>query len=295
MKASFIGLGRMGAPMAKRILASGRKLTVYNRSPEKSKPLAEAGAAVAKSADAAFKGAGLVFTMVSNDDALSSLATPSRVGAMAPGGAHVSLSTISAELSEAMTNQHASLGASFLGCPVFGRPQAAADGTLAVCLAGAPEAKAAARPWLEAIGRVHDLGDRPVGANAVKLAGNLMIATTIEMLAESFSLVEKHGVDPEAFFQLVSTTNFSAPAVKIYGRLLLDAAYEPAGFAAALAAKDVGLVRAAARQSRTPMPLASLLEDRLLRILARGWGKMDWSVIGLDQRRDAGLADPDGE
>jgi 3-hydroxyisobutyrate dehydrogenase-like beta-hydroxyacid dehydrogenase len=141
------------------------------------------------------------------------------------------------------------------------------------------------------MGPIYDMGERAAGANAVKITGNFLISSTIEMMAEAFSLVEKNGISPETFFELVSNTNFSCPVVKIYGRLILDERFEPAGFKASLAAKDVGLVRAAAKGSRTPMPMASLVEDRFLRILARGWQDRDWSVIGRHQREDAGLVE----
>ena len=292
MKASFIGLGRMGAPMAARMLKSRLPLAVHNRDMAKAKPLADMGASLASSPEEAFKGANLVFTMVSNDDALDSVATPARLGTMAEDAVHVSMSTISVDFAERLANRHASLGTTLLGCPVFGRPAAAAEGALSLCLAGPAKAKETARPYLEAMGTIYDMGEKASGANAVKLAGNFMIGSAIEAMGEAFSLVEKHGVPAEKFFGLVSATNFNCPAVKTYGRLILDEAFEPAGFSCALAAKDAGLIRAAARDGRVPMPIASILEDRLLKLLARGWSERDWSVIGLSQKEDAGLAKP---
>ncbi|MDR2444084.1 MAG: NAD(P)-dependent oxidoreductase [Deltaproteobacteria bacterium] len=292
MKASFIGLGRMGSHMARRILAQKLPLDVYNRDIEKAKPFSELSATVFTSSREAFKGADLVISMVSNDFALTSLTSPEDLALMAPGGIHVAMSTISVELSDALTALHASLGQTFVGCPVFGRPAAAAVGALNLCLAGPAEAKAKIEPYLSAMGTIFDLGEKPSGAHAVKLAGNFMLLTLIEMLSESFSLVEKHGVTPENFFNLISTTNFNAPSVKIYGRLILDGAYDPAGFSAALGSKDIGLVKAAARLSKTPMPLASTLEDRMLRVLARGWEERDWCVLGQIQKEDSGLAKP---
>lgn len=292
MRVSFIGLGAMGAAMAMRIVKSGLPLIVFNRDPAKAAPLIEAGAIAAPTIDAAFKKADMVITMVSNDDALDSVATPTRAGSMADGGIHVSMSTIGVDFATRLANRHASLGGVMLSCPVFGRPSAAAQGAINLCLAGPPEAKAKARPWLEPMGPIYDMGDEAPGANAVKLAGNFMIASTLEMLSEAFSLVEKHGIPPETFFNLVSNTNFSSPVVKTYGRLILDESFEPAGFTSALAAKDVGLVRAAARLAKVPMPMASIVEDRLLKILAQGGEQRDWSAIGRNQREDAGLVKP---
>ncbi|MDR1656400.1 MAG: NAD(P)-dependent oxidoreductase [Deltaproteobacteria bacterium] len=292
MKASFIGLGRMGGHMARRVLLNKLPLGVYNRNQEKAKPLAADGAEVFSSPRDAYRDAELFITMVSNDFALNSLTTPQDLTLMAPGGVHVSMSTISVELSDALTALHASLGQAFVSCPVFGRPLAAEAGTLNLCLAGPQDAKAKAAPYLATMGKIFDFGLKPSGANSVKLAGNFMLATLIEMLSEAFSLVDKHGVTPLSFFDLISTTNFSAPAVKIYGQLLLDNSFGPGGFSAALGAKDIGLVKAAAKNSLTPMPLASTLEDRFLRILARGWEDKDWCVLGQIQKEDSGLAKP---
>ncbi|MDR1545766.1 MAG: NAD(P)-dependent oxidoreductase [Deltaproteobacteria bacterium] len=294
MKTVFLGLGRMGSPMARTIAQAGLALEVCNRDPEKAKPLADLGLTVHRRPEAAFRQADLILTMVSDDLALTSLATAERLALAAPSAVHVSLSTVSVELTERLAALHASLGLSFAACPVFGRPEAAAAGALQLCLAGPAEAKERARPWLNPLGRVWDFGLKPAGAVGVKLAGNFMIASLLETLAEAFSLTEKHGVAPERFFELMSGTLFDAPAVKTYGRLMLEANFENAGFPVRLGLKDIGLVKAAARDSRAPMPLASLVEDRLLRLMARGWGELDWSSTGRLQREDAGLAASSG-
>jgi 3-hydroxyisobutyrate dehydrogenase-like beta-hydroxyacid dehydrogenase len=278
--------------MAARILASGRELTVYNRDPEKAKPLLEAGAKLAKTPEAALKGAEVIMTMVADDEALDSLVSPGKLAHLADGAIHVSMSTVSVDLTKRLAARHASVGSQLVGCPVFGRPAAAAAGSLLLCLAGPAEAKAKVRPILEPLGKISDLGDRPEGAGAVKLAGNFMVAATMEMLGEAFSLVESHGVAPEAFFELMSSTNFSSPVVKIYGSLVLEGGSDPVGFTSKLAAKDLGLIRAAAKDSLTPMPMAAVIEERILRILAKGWGGRDWSVVGRHQRQEAGLPRP---
>jgi 3-hydroxyisobutyrate dehydrogenase-like beta-hydroxyacid dehydrogenase len=290
MKAVFIGLGRMGSNMARRILSANLPLTVYNRTADKAELLAEAGAAIAQNPQQAFSRADLVITMVSDDLALTSILTSENLKLLSPGAIHVSMSTISVGLAESLTASHADLGHTMLSCPVFGRPAAAESGSLHLCLAGPSEAKEKVRAYLMPMGTIWDLGDKPAGANGVKLAGNFMIASLIETLSEAFSLVENHGVNPESFFELMSGTLFNAPAVKTYGKLILDGDFENAGFLAALGAKDVRLLKEAARNSQTPMPFASIVEDRFLRILARGWGNKDWCVIGQIQREDAGLA-----
>ncbi len=289
MKLTFLGLGHMGQGMAACLLRAGNPLTVYNRTAEKCASLTALGAESAATAAEAARGADIVFSMLADDAALAALVDDVLLSAMAPGAVHVSMSTVSTRITDEMTAKHARHQRGFLACPVFGRPDAAADGTLRLCLAGPAEEKERVRPLLAFMGEVWDFGAIPSGAVAVKLAGNFMLSTLIETLSEAYSFTEKHGVAPESFYNLMSNTLLAAPAVKLYGRLILDARFDEAGFAAALGAKDIGLVRDAARRSRTPMPIAALVEDRFLRLLARGWGKRDWSVLSRLQREDAGL------
>ena len=289
MKAVFIGMGRMGAGMAARIVTAGLPLGVYNRDSSKCEPLWTLGARVYNDLPDALNGADVVFTMLSDDAALSAVMTDEGIASMAPGSVHVSMSTISVELSSRLADRHAGAGAGYVGCPVFGRPDAAASGTLNLCVSGVAADKKKVMPYLETMGKVWDFGATPSGAHAVKLAGNFMFGSILEMLGEAFSLVENSGIEPEKFYDLITGSFLSAPTIKTYGRLILDGEFDQAGFAARLGAKDIGLVRGAAKASNTPMPMASLVEDRLLRILARGWGEKDWSVIGYTQREDAGL------
>jgi 3-hydroxyisobutyrate dehydrogenase-like beta-hydroxyacid dehydrogenase len=280
----------MGGNMARRMAQAGTALGVYNRDGRKSAPFAALGACVHADPDEAVADADIVFTMLSDDAALQEIMTEKRIASLSLDGVHVSMSTISVRLAERMTEAHERLGRGYAACPVFGRPDAAADGLLRLCLAARPQWKEKIAPYLEPMGEIRDMGEIPSGANAVKLAGNFMLLSLMETLSESFTLVEKSGVAPEKFFDLMSSTLFNAPAVKTYGRLILDRDFDSVGFAAHLGAKDIGLVRDAAKRARTPMPFAALLEDRFLRVIASGMGEKDWSVIGQLQREDAGLA-----
>ncbi|MDR2366748.1 MAG: NAD(P)-dependent oxidoreductase [Deltaproteobacteria bacterium] len=288
-KISFIGLGNMGSAMARRILAEGHGLTVYNRTPEKAKPLAAMGAKVAGDLDEAVSGAGVIFTMLSDDAALLAVMGEGRLGKAAPGSIHVSMGTVGLGTVGRLASIHESLGQTLLSSPVFGRPEAARLGKLNLCLAGPAVAKERVSGLLAPMGKVWDFGPEPAKSNAVKLAGNFMIASLIELLAEAFSLVEGHGVAPGDFFGLMAGTLFNAPAVHTYGKLILEGKFDEVGFLGSLGSKDVGLVKAAARLGQTPLPFCSVLEDRFLRLMARGWGDRDWSAISALQREDAGL------
>ncbi|MDR3154765.1 MAG: NAD(P)-dependent oxidoreductase [Deltaproteobacteria bacterium] len=289
MKHVFIGLGRMGSGMARRILDAGLPLELYNRDPSKSAPFREAGATVHATLPEALDGAGAVFTMLSDDEALREAMPPENLALLAPGAVHVPMGTLGVDCVREAAAHAAEKGARLVGAPVFGRPDAAAAGRLRVCVSGPQAAKEAVRGYLEPLGEIWDFGELPSAAAAVKLCGNFMIASLIESLSEAFSLAESNGVAPEAFFEMISGTLFDAPAVKTYGPLLLKGDFERPGFTAALGAKDALLVKDAARRSRTPMPFASVLEDRFLRALARGWAGKDWCCVGALQREDAGL------
>ena len=289
MKLAFLGLGLMGQGMAACLARAGHSLRVYNRNREKCGPLEALGAKAFADPAQAADGADIVFTMLADDAALSAVMTDAVITAMAPGGVHVSMSTISVALAASMTEKHTVLGRGYVACPVFGRPDAAAAGELRLCLAGAGEHKNIVAAYLPPMGECRDFGEIPSAGNAVKLAGNFMLAAMIETLGEAYAFLEKNGAEPERFYDFITTAMFAAPAVRNYGRIILDAAFDPPGFKAWLGAKDIGLVRAAAKDSKTPMPLAALMEERFLRVLAKGWGDKDWTIVTRSQREDAGL------
>jgi 3-hydroxyisobutyrate dehydrogenase-like beta-hydroxyacid dehydrogenase len=290
MKVGFIGLGRMGAGMAARLLEAGHELTIYNRTRSREQPLLAKGARAAVDiADASRADA--VFTMLADDIALENVVYGDR-GMLAhlPSGAiHISASTISVALSERLTADHAGLGQRFVAAPVFGRPEVAAAGRLFVVAAGASDAIERAGPLFEAVGqRTFVISQEPRAANLVKLSGNFLIASVIESLGEALALVSKGGVDKGQYLEILTSTLFSAPVYKTYGDLIAREKFEPAGFAVALGHKDIRLVLAAGEELRVPLPLANLLRDRFLNLLAHGGETLDWSAVGALAARDAG-------
>jgi 3-hydroxyisobutyrate dehydrogenase-like beta-hydroxyacid dehydrogenase len=294
MKLGFLGLGQMGVGMAANLLKAGHDVTVYNRSPGKAAALVKLGATEAKTiADACTGDA--VFTMVADDNALRALAFgDGGIMASLPKNAiHISSSTIGVALSEELTAAHAKTGQRFIAAPVFGRPDAAAAAKLAIVAAGPAETLADCAPLFEAIGhRTFILGDTPPIANLVKLSGNFLIASVIETLGEAMALVGKAGVDLHAYLDMLTSTLFAAPVYKTYGNLIANGVFEPAGFAAPLGQKDIRLTLAAAEHLSVPMPVASLLRDRFLTLLAHGGETLDWSAIGKLAARDSGQASP---
>lgn len=290
MRIGLIGLGQMGTGIAANLLKAGHELTVYNRTRAKAEALASEGAKVADHIADACRG-DAVITMLSNDDAVeSAVYGDGGVLASLPKGAiHVSSSTISVALSKRLAEQHAARGQRYVAAPVFGRPEAAAAAKLFIVAAGSPEAVKTAMPVFDAIGqRTFTVSEDAPAANIIKLSGNFLIASVIESLGEAMALVGKAGIDKHQYLELLTSTLFGAPIYKTYGTLIADERFSPPGFAAPLGLKDVRLTLAAGDDLRVPLPLASLLRDRYLTLLANGGDNLDWSAIGGLPAKDAG-------
>ncbi len=292
MNIAFIGLGNMGAPMARNLLAAGHTVSLWNRTREHAAPLADDGARVADDAASACREAELVVSMLGNDTAVEEvvLAADGILPQLRKGTVHACMSTISVALGRRLTEAHERAACGYVSAPVFGRPDAAAAAKLWIMAAGKPAHIERCRPAFEAMSqRVFEIGDDPAGANVVKIAGNLMLAAAIEAMGETFALVRKHGVDPALFHEILTSTLFGAPIYHGYGKLILSGVFEPAGFRLENGLKDASLALRAGDDSATPLPLASLLRDHYLSAVASGWKDLDWAAISKVIARDAGL------
>ncbi|MDB5483433.1 MAG: 6-phosphogluconate dehydrogenase NAD-binding protein [Caulobacteraceae bacterium] len=292
MRLGFIGLGHMGSGMASNLVKAGHEVTVYNRTPDKTAPLVALGATAARQLADACRG-DAVITMLADDAAVEGVVFGDGgiLTRLASGAIHISCSTISVELSRRLAQAHAHASQRYIAAPVFGRPDVAAAAKLFVVAGGAPDAVESARPVLDAIGqRTFVMSAQPEAANLIKLSGNFLIATVIESLGEAMALAGKAGIDLQAYLDLLTSTLFTAPVYRTYGALIAERRFEPPGFAAPLGHKDIRLTLAAAEELRVPMPLASLLRDRFLTLLAHGGENLDWSAIGGLAAQDAGAA-----
>jgi 3-hydroxyisobutyrate dehydrogenase-like beta-hydroxyacid dehydrogenase len=290
MKIGFIGLGHMGTAMAANLVKAGHDVTVFNRSPGKVGPLVDLGAhAAASLAEACDRE--VVITMLANDDAASdvTLGEGGIIVHLPKEAIHLSMSTISVALSERLAQMHAKAGQRYVAAPVFGRPDMAAAAKLFIVAAGEPAAVNACKPLFEALGqKTSTIGAKPSAANLVKLTANFLQASVIESLGEAIALVGKAGIDRHDYVNLLTSTIFTSPAYTIFGPLIAAGTFGPAAFAAPLGYKDIRLALSAAETLRVPMPLASLLHDRFLRLFAQGGEKLDWSAIGGLATQDAG-------
>jgi 3-hydroxyisobutyrate dehydrogenase-like beta-hydroxyacid dehydrogenase len=291
MKVGFIGLGHMGAAMAGSLLRAGHEVTVYNRTPNKAQEIVARGARLAARIAEACQG-DAVITMLADDGAVENVVfgESGLLGSLGNSTIHVSMSTISVAFCQRLADVHATADQRFVAAPVFGRPDAAAKGKLYIVAAGQPAVIDACMPLFDAMGqKTVRISDLPSRANLVKLSGNFLIASVIEALGEAMALIRKAGIDPHRYVELLTATLFTGPVFANYGGLIANQTFEPAGFAAPLGEKDIRLALAAAETLRVPMPLASLVHDRLQTVIARGGDKLDWSAIGQLAASDAGL------
>jgi 3-hydroxyisobutyrate dehydrogenase-like beta-hydroxyacid dehydrogenase len=292
MKLGFIGLGAMGRAMAQNLLDAGHELAVYNRTRARAEPLREQGAKVAESPAEAAAGAEAVLTMLADDKAVEDivLGEEGLAKGLAAGAVHVSCSTISVELSTRLAAAHRAKGQGYVAAPVFGRPDAAAAKQLWVVVAGRTGDVDRCLPAVSALGRgLTRLGEDPPMANVVKVAGNFIIASMIESLAEAFALTRKSGIEPAVFLEVFRSVMARSPIFERYAGVIADEAFTPAGFKMHLGLKDMGLVLAAGSSAEVPMPLASLLRDQMLAAVAQGRGDLDWSALAALAAERAGL------
>jgi len=297
MRIGFLGLGNMGRAMASNLIRAGHELVVYNRSRNAAEALAKEGARVA---DDPAKAAGqeIVLTMLADDTAVESVVFGAHgvLEGMQGGGLHVSMSTISPDLSRRLSAAHHERGQQYIAAPVFGRPDAAAAAKLFIVASGAKEALAKAKPVFEVLGqRTFEVGERPEDANYIKLCGNFLITCVLESLGEVFALARKAEINPSTMFEVLSGTLFGAPVYNNYGPRIIEEKFSPAGFKMPLGLKDVRLLLQTAEQLSAPMPFASVVRDRFLSAIANGYGDLDWSALSLVIAQSAGLSPMTGE
>jgi len=294
MNIGFIGLGSMGSAIALNLINAGHQVSVWNRSPHKTDSLVAAGATLANSPAEAGNNE-VVMTMLADDAAVEAVVFGEHGTLNSQQAAtHISLSTISVDLADRLTAAHADVGRGFVAAPVFGRPAAAQAAKLFVAAAGPAATLALCEPVFHAISqRVFNIGERPSMANVIKLSGNFMIMAAVEAMAEAMTLCEKSGVPKATLFDVLTNTLFAAPVYKIYGELLVEERFRPAGFAAPLGLKDMTLVGQAAYKVGVPMPVLGVVRDHLIETIACEGPDIDWSGVGLTVAKHAGLPNKD--
>lgn len=289
MKVGFLGLGKMGTPMALRLVAAGHELSVWNRTEARTEPLIREGAIAAATPAETELGADAVITMLFDDAANEEVLFGANglLDALSPGALHIACSTISVALSERLTAEHARRGHLFVAAPVFGRPNVAEEGRLWIVAAGLDSAIAKARPLLQAFSRgISVIGSEPRQAHAVKLGGNFLISAMIHSLSESFVYASSQGIAPQTFLEAVNSALFQSPFYAAYGDVMLHPPEHP-GATMDLGAKDLGLLRDAAASRGVRLSLADNLAQIFDEARRNGLANEDWAVgqYRMAQRR----------
>ena len=291
----FVGLGHMGTAMAANLVASGRRVVAFVRRPDQIGKLEAPG--LRPTTDIGdLLDCELVISMLPDDAAVREIVFGRKeigldglAGGLMPGAIHLSMSTISSAAALLLASEHARNGQGYVAAPVFGNPDAAKARQLFIVAAGTPADVERCQPILDILGqRTFVIGDDPAEANLVKLLGNMMSATALEMLAEVVAVVRKRGLDPQPFIDIMTSTMFGGRAHKIYGDKIAKQTYAP-GFVLPLVLKDVRLALAEAENAGAPMPSVGVVRDRLITGIARGYAELDWTALGLIAEEEAGL------
>jgi 3-hydroxyisobutyrate dehydrogenase-like beta-hydroxyacid dehydrogenase len=291
----FVGLGQMGTAMAANLASAGRRVIAFVRRPEQQGKLAALGLKPTTNITDLFD-CGVVISMLPDDAAVREIVFGREaVGldglsqGLRSGAIHVSMSTISTHAASELASEHTMNGQGYVAAPVFGNPDAAKARRLYIVAAGAPADVERCRPLFDSLGQqTFVVGSDPAEANLIKLLGNTMTATALEMLGEIVTVIRKRGLKPEPFIDIMTNTMFGGRAHKIYSAKILAERYAP-GFRLPLALKDVRLALAEAECAGVPMPSVEVVRDRMMTGIARGYGDLDWTALGLIAAEEAGL------
>ena len=293
MKVGFIGTGRMGLAMARRLIEAKHDLAVFNRTAAKTGELVKAGAKAAGSLAQAARYGEAVFTMLADDAALDDVAGQKGglLESLPQGGIHICSGTHGIGVVRKLKAAHAARGQVLIAAPMLGRPEMVASGQAGMVIAGPAEALGRCAPLFAAIARrSFEAGADPEAATAIKIANNFVLGCAIEAMGEGFSLVRKYGVVPQVFNDVMTDGLFACPAYKAYAKIIVEESYDRVGQMALLGLKDANLALAAGEAVGVPLPSGDVWRDRLVGAVAHGDGGKDWAVMALEQARASGLA-----
>lgn len=289
MKVSVVGLGRMGTAIAERLIGAGHEVSVWNRTAGKADDLVDKGARELTSLDQAWESQACI-TMLADSTALAEvmLGHNGLAGAASGHGKFlIDMSTVSPDSSSHVAEVAAANGIKYLRAPVSGNPGVVRAGNLTVIVSGDAEDCEAARPILQDIGpHVFRAGDGET-ARIVKLALNLMIAGTAELLSECLTLAESYNVDRAQMLEIVGASAIGSPFIKYKtGPLLVDD--YASTFTTRLMRKDLDLILDAAAASGVPLPLSSMVQQLLQACISTGLGELDFMSLLIRLKREAG-------
>ncbi|MDQ3841308.1 MAG: 2-hydroxy-3-oxopropionate reductase [Actinomycetota bacterium] len=279
-KVGFVGLGIMGRPMARNLLAAGYELVVHNRSRGKAEGLAEEGASVADNPKEVAESCETVITMLSDSPQVEEvLAGENGVfEGVREGALLADMSTISPVVAKELAAEARERGASMLDAPVSGGEPGAEAGTLSIMVGGSVEDFDRAQPLFEVMGTtVVHVGDSGTG-QVVKACNQIVVALTIEAVSEALVLGSKAGVDPAKVVEVLSGGMAGNKVMEVRGEKFLKHEFDP-GFKIELHRKDLGIALAAGREYGVPLPVTGIVDQVLEALVAKGLGGKDHSAI----------------
>jgi len=297
MRIGFIGLGTMGARMARRLIDAGHEVTVHNRTRAREEPLAAAGARRAATPREAADGAELVITIVGDSPDVRQvvLGEGGAIHGLRPGAVLVDMSTIAPSVAREIAQALAERDVAMLDAPCSGGSEGAAAGTLSIMIGGDAATLERVRPALEVLGSTLTLVGGAGAGQLCKAVNQVVIAGTYAAVAEGLSLAMAGGIDPEATLRAIAGGAAGSWGLTHRGPNMLAGRY-PLGFRTRLHRKDLGIALDAARERGIPLPLTAWVEQRETELIRRGFGDEDVSNLARLAREAAGidpLAGPD--
>jgi 3-hydroxyisobutyrate dehydrogenase len=275
---AVLGTGIMGAGMARSLLREGHEVTVWNRSTEKAKPLADDGARVADDAGDAVAGADVVITMLFDTDAVAQTMQPV-LSRFREGAVWVQSSTVGIEGTDRLAALARDAGVDYLDVPMLGTKAPAENGQLVVLASGPSSLRDRVQPVFDAIGSRTQWVSETVGdASRLKLAVNAWIGVVVNGVAQSIALARGLGLDPQQFLDAVGGGALDAPYVQLKGKAMIDGDYTPS-FELDGVIKDTDLIHAALREAGVDATLATAVRDRLGVASDDGHGQKDMSAV----------------
>lgn len=276
----FIGLGIMGGGIAGTLLKAGYDLTVWSRNPDQAKPLVKQGARAAPTIAAVVTDAEVVMYSLSDDRAIDEVVFGDRgvLSAVSRGQFVLDCSTVHPETSRKQAKAYAEKGVEFLDVPVFGSRNEAANGKLWVLAGGKWAVFDRVRPILNAIGEtVHFMGESGNGT-AMKLVGNLIVASQLEALGEAMVLATKAGLNPKDVLDVLAVTDFRSPILSGVGAALIKRDFSP-NFALKHLLKDANLIDRFAQDLNSPIPAVAVIRETIKSAVNQGWGEENASAM----------------
>ncbi|BFM18173.1 NAD(P)-dependent oxidoreductase [Maricurvus nonylphenolicus] len=291
MKVSFIGLGNMGGGMASNVQKAGFDFTVWNRTASKMDPFVEKGAKAAETLKQAASDADVVVTSLMDDQSIldSLQGENGLLAGLKQGATHVCVTTISPKCADKLMEIHKEHGSRFVACPVLGRPDAAADGSLIALLAGDAEGIETAKPVIESFTKLHDvMGDVPSHASTLKLCLNYSVISNIELMGEVYTVAEKAGLDLNkmaGFYQMI----YANPILQMYAGKVKDRDFDDGGFKMTGGLKDITLMLETAGSLGATFDIGEIIKGKMDEALENGMQDKDWSAIYEISRARADL------